>query len=198
MKVIENGAYWNRLLLYKGAEDRERAARLAGGPLAVATYGLRRRQLVPLQRPDARSAREVFTSVVAGPQWPAFGFIASEAELARTNNLAAGYGRLQREGTAVEARSARDGANAQHAREHGSHASGSHQKNQSRSSAHLRLRRGAGARGVDARRSSGDADEAGTSVAKGEADGQIRGRSRSAARQDVEPRITVRKMKVEH
>jgi dipeptidyl aminopeptidase/acylaminoacyl peptidase len=81
MNVIENGSYFARLMLYKGLKKPEEVL-VAGDPLAVATQGYGVGNWY-LYNGDAVRARDIFTSVVAGPQWPAFGFIASEAELAR-------------------------------------------------------------------------------------------------------------------
>lgn len=82
LDVIENHAYWNRLLMYKGQKTPEEllGPRADGVELATYGYGVGHFYLVSGQR--AR-AKEIFERVVAGPQWPAFGFIAAEAELAR-------------------------------------------------------------------------------------------------------------------
>jgi tetratricopeptide (TPR) repeat protein len=82
MKVIENHSYWHRLLMYKGEKKPEEllGPREDGVELATYGYGVGNWYLY-----NGRSdeARRVFERVVAGPQWPAFGFIAAEAELAR-------------------------------------------------------------------------------------------------------------------
>jgi tetratricopeptide (TPR) repeat protein len=82
LKVIENDAYLARLRLYKGETLPEAllGPRADGVDLATYGYGVGNWYLYTGQRERARS---VFERVVAGPQWPAFGFIAAEAELAR-------------------------------------------------------------------------------------------------------------------
>ncbi|HXF94769.1 MAG TPA: tetratricopeptide repeat protein [Gemmatimonadales bacterium] len=83
MAVGDNTAYHLRLLFYKGRrlEDDVRAA-MAGGPLEAATlgYGLANWHLI---RGDTARARPLLQEVVAGDYWPAFGFIAAEADLRR-------------------------------------------------------------------------------------------------------------------
>lgn len=81
MNVIENGSYFARLLLYKGLKKPDEVL-VAGDPVAIATQGYGVGNWY-LYNGDAARAREIFTGVVAGPQWPAFGFIAAEAELVR-------------------------------------------------------------------------------------------------------------------
>ena len=110
LKVIENHAYWHRLLMYKGEKTAEEllGPRAAGGSVAqtrsgVSPRGSRGGIHSRREPPDAvelatygygvgnwhlyngrrDTARQVFEQVVAGPQWAAFGFIAAEAELAR-------------------------------------------------------------------------------------------------------------------
>lgn len=83
MDVVDNTAYHRRLLLYKGLIDE---AAVAPSPdaddLEVATlgYGIANWMLV---RGDDEGAMEQFQRVVNGAYWPAFGFIAAEAELVR-------------------------------------------------------------------------------------------------------------------
>lgn len=83
MDVLDNGAYYNRLLLYKGLRSPED---LLGSdekdPLQIATqgYGIGNFFLVGGE-PDR--ARAIFKQVVGSSQWSAFGFIAAEADLAR-------------------------------------------------------------------------------------------------------------------
>jgi dipeptidyl aminopeptidase/acylaminoacyl peptidase len=82
LEVIENHAYWNRLLMYKGEKSAEEllGPRQDGVELATYGFGVGHHYLVNGHR--AR-AREIFERVVSGAQWPAFGYIAAEAELAR-------------------------------------------------------------------------------------------------------------------
>jgi dipeptidyl aminopeptidase/acylaminoacyl peptidase/tetratricopeptide (TPR) repeat protein len=82
LKVADNTSYFNRLLMYKGEKTPEE---LLGGredPLELATYGYGIGNWY-LVNGDKDRAVAVFRDVVAGPQWPAFGFIAAEADLAR-------------------------------------------------------------------------------------------------------------------
>jgi hypothetical protein len=86
LDVQDNTAYFNRLLLYKGerkAEDVLDPATDDGIQLATQGYGVGNWYLYNGQ---PAKAREIFEKVVSGPQWPAFGFIAAEAELARMPN----------------------------------------------------------------------------------------------------------------
>jgi len=83
MTIIENRSYHRRLLMYKGLLKPEELLAPAGAkPLDVATqgYGVGNWYLYNGQ---TERARAIFEEVVAGPIWPAFGFIAAEAELAR-------------------------------------------------------------------------------------------------------------------
>jgi tetratricopeptide (TPR) repeat protein len=82
LKVIENHAYWHRLLMYKGEKkaDELLGPRADAVDLATYGYGVGNWYFYNGQRDKARA---VFEQVVAGPQWPAFGFIAAEAELSR-------------------------------------------------------------------------------------------------------------------
>ncbi len=83
MEIIENGPYHRRLLMYKGLItpeellDMETASDL---DLATLGYGLGNWFLY---NGDPDRAAEVFRRVVSGPNWPAFGYIAAEVELAR-------------------------------------------------------------------------------------------------------------------
>lgn len=84
MEVVENGSYHNLLLFYKGLKSKEELVGLAEqSDLDRATlgYGLGCRQLY--NAGDAESAKRWFERIVDGKYWPAFGFIAAEAELAR-------------------------------------------------------------------------------------------------------------------
>lgn len=83
MEMIENHAYYRRCLMYKGLIapadllDVQNASEL---DLATMGYGLGNWYLVNGER---EKAIELFRRVTAGPYWPAFGFIAAEADLAR-------------------------------------------------------------------------------------------------------------------
>jgi dipeptidyl aminopeptidase/acylaminoacyl peptidase len=83
LDVLDNTAYLNRLLLYKGLKKPEDVLDPAtddGIQIATQGYGVGNWHLV---NGDAVKAREIFERVVAGSQWAAFGFIAAEAELLR-------------------------------------------------------------------------------------------------------------------
>jgi len=83
MNVLDNGAYYQRLLMYKGLRKPEEVlGNDEQDPLQVATqgYGVGNYYLV---NGDTERARAIFKRVVAGSQWAAFGFIAAEADLAR-------------------------------------------------------------------------------------------------------------------
>ena len=83
MDVIESTQYRDRLLMYKGEKKPEDLLGEGGGDgVSIATfgYGVGNWYLV---NGDKDKARDVFRRVVSGPQWAAFGFIASEVELAR-------------------------------------------------------------------------------------------------------------------
>ena len=83
MNVLDNGAYYQRLLMYKGLRKPEEVlGNDEQDPLQIATqgYGVGNYYLV---NGDAERAKAIFRRVVAGSQWAAFGFIAAEADLAR-------------------------------------------------------------------------------------------------------------------
>ncbi len=82
MDVIENFAYHRRLLLYKGLVPPDELVNLPDAkPADHATLGY---GLGNWYRAEghADKAKAAFEAVVAGTCWPAFGFIASEVELA--------------------------------------------------------------------------------------------------------------------
>lgn len=80
MDILENEAYHHRLLLYRGLLAPDALA--ADDPLGVATYGYGIAHWY-LLRGDRAEARRRFDDVIATGFWPAFGYIAAEAELAR-------------------------------------------------------------------------------------------------------------------
>jgi dipeptidyl aminopeptidase/acylaminoacyl peptidase len=82
LAVTGDRSYLNRLLLYKGVYAPEDLLRAGGDPLTRETYGyaVGNWHLYNGRRDEARAA---FERVVAGPQWPAFGHVAAEADLAR-------------------------------------------------------------------------------------------------------------------
>lgn len=82
-EMIENRAYHRRLLMYKGVISPDELLNLdSASPLDLATLGFGLGMWHQLEG-RADIARSVFRRVVEGPYWPAFGFIAAEAELAR-------------------------------------------------------------------------------------------------------------------
>ncbi len=84
MKVGESRVYLNRLLMYKGVYAPDDLLRTGGDGVGRATYGYAVGNF-HLANGRTAEARAVFERVTAGDQWAAFGFIASEAELARLN-----------------------------------------------------------------------------------------------------------------
>jgi dipeptidyl aminopeptidase/acylaminoacyl peptidase len=82
LDVTQDRSYLNRLLMYKGVFTPEDLLRAGGDPLTRETYGYAVGNWY-LYSGRKDEARAVFERVVAGPQWPAFGHVAAEAELAR-------------------------------------------------------------------------------------------------------------------
>ena len=85
MDVIENRSYHRLLLMYKGELPADSLLAPGSGDQAAlddATvgYGVANWHLYSGR---AAAAESLFRRVVAGPQWPAFGYIAAEAELKR-------------------------------------------------------------------------------------------------------------------
>jgi tetratricopeptide (TPR) repeat protein len=82
LDVKQDRSYLNRLLMYKGVYAPEDLLRAGGDPLTRDTYGyaVGNFYLYGGQKGEARAA---FERVVASPQWPAFGHVAAEADLAR-------------------------------------------------------------------------------------------------------------------
>ncbi|HXI12693.1 MAG TPA: tetratricopeptide repeat protein [Thermoanaerobaculia bacterium] len=82
MDVIENSSYHKLLLMYAGEIAPEELLREKGGGNDPATigYGVGNWYMYNGQ---AKKAEETFRAVLKGSRWDAFGYIASEAELAR-------------------------------------------------------------------------------------------------------------------
>ncbi len=83
MLVKENKSYYDRLLFYKGLKKEEELVNVEKATdLEIATvgYGVGNWHLYNDNR---AKAEEYFRKIVSGKYWPAFGFIAAEAELAR-------------------------------------------------------------------------------------------------------------------
>ena len=86
MRVVENGTYHQLVLMYKGLVSSDSV--LAVGPTgemsvtdATAAYGLANWHWYNGRRADAE---RTWRRILAGGQWGAFGYIAAEAELARS------------------------------------------------------------------------------------------------------------------
>lgn len=82
MDIIENHAYHKRLLMYKGALSAKDLLGDEGEDLDLATQGYGVGNWY-LYNGDLDEAKDIFEKVVEGSSWPAFGYIAAEAELAR-------------------------------------------------------------------------------------------------------------------
>lgn len=83
MEIMENFAYQRRLLMYKGVltpDDLLKEDSLSDLDLATQGYGVANWYLY---NGDSRRALSLFRRITAGSYWPAFGYIAAEAELAR-------------------------------------------------------------------------------------------------------------------
>ncbi len=83
MNVTESRVYLQRLLMYKGVHSPEDLLRAGGDALTRATYGYAVGNF-HLVNGRAAEARTVFQQVTTGEQWAAFGYIAAEADLARS------------------------------------------------------------------------------------------------------------------
>jgi tetratricopeptide (TPR) repeat protein len=86
MRVVENGTYHDLVLMYKGLKSADSV--LAIGPTgemsvtdATAAYGLANWHFYNGRRADAE---RTWRRIMAGGQWGAFGYIAAEAEIARS------------------------------------------------------------------------------------------------------------------
>jgi len=86
LEVIENGSYFALCLLYKGERTVEDVLKAAGeGPAGSAVrYGVSAWHLYNGREAEAR---KLWDSLVAGPDWPSFGHIGAEVELAKTRRL---------------------------------------------------------------------------------------------------------------
>jgi tetratricopeptide (TPR) repeat protein len=82
--VDENAPYYRALLFYRGIRDETSTldSLAAAGGLAFVTgaYGVANWHLM---EGDTARARTLFERIVSGDQWPAFGFIGAEVDLAR-------------------------------------------------------------------------------------------------------------------
>jgi len=82
MEIIENGSYYRLLRLYKGEVAAESFTGAAGLDAVTTTYGLARWHAMEGRDEQATT---LLREIVDGhaQQWPAFAYIAAEAELAR-------------------------------------------------------------------------------------------------------------------
>ena len=85
LRVIENDSYRDLLLMFKGDISPDSVLRAAGTntasvPFVTLAYGVGSWYALNGRRDDAM---QLWRRIVAGGQWPAFGYIAAEAELAR-------------------------------------------------------------------------------------------------------------------
>jgi hypothetical protein len=92
LDVIENFSYHKLLLMYRGEYAPEELMRdeLRGNDRATILYGIGNWYLY---NGDTAKAREIFSMILQGSEWPAFGYIAAEAEMARSQSasLETGY-----------------------------------------------------------------------------------------------------------
>lgn len=85
MEVDENQSYYDLLFLYKGLKsEKDMAAIAEASDLSMATIGYAVGAWY-LYNGKENEARKYFKKIVQGKYWPAFGFIAAEAELFRMN-----------------------------------------------------------------------------------------------------------------
>jgi tetratricopeptide (TPR) repeat protein len=82
MRILENDSYHRRLLMYRGEVDPAELLDDGADDLQMATqgYGVGHWYLLD---GDAAEAERIFRRVIGYGNWPAFGHIAAEAELAR-------------------------------------------------------------------------------------------------------------------
>ena len=82
MRILENDAYHQRLLMYKGLGSAdELLAADTDDAVQIATYGYGVGNW-HLYNGRVEEAHEVFRRILTGANWAAFGFIAAEAEMA--------------------------------------------------------------------------------------------------------------------
>jgi tetratricopeptide (TPR) repeat protein len=83
MKLIENFEYHSLLMMYKGQENPQNLLKNASEDLSNATIGYGVANWY-LYNGETRKAFELFDQIIKGKMWPAFGYLAAEAELARS------------------------------------------------------------------------------------------------------------------
>ena len=88
LEIIENHAYYRRLLMYMGSlKPADLLDAADASPLDWATQGYGVGNWY-LYNGDTEKAVQIFQRVIQGDYWPAFGFIAAEVELARLRDSA--------------------------------------------------------------------------------------------------------------
>jgi hypothetical protein len=82
LDVIENTNYLSLLMLYKGERTVADVLKAAGDAAAGTSvrYGVSAWHMAEGRTDEAVSVRE---AILAGPDWPSFGFVAAEADAAR-------------------------------------------------------------------------------------------------------------------
>lgn len=80
LDVIENGEYHQLLLMYKGERTPEAVLAGAGADFGVSAtrYGVSAWHLVNGREEEAEA---LWTTILEGPDWPSFGYLAAEAEV---------------------------------------------------------------------------------------------------------------------
>ncbi len=80
LDVIENGEYHQLLLMYKGERTPESLLAAAGGDSggSATRYGVSAWYLVNGRHDEAAA---LWTTILEGPDWPSFGYLAAEAEV---------------------------------------------------------------------------------------------------------------------
>ena len=82
MRILENDAYYRRLLMYKGLIPPDSVMPTdTQDPVQLATYGYGVANWY-LYNGNGYEAETLFRRILEGPNWAAFGYIAAEAELA--------------------------------------------------------------------------------------------------------------------
>lgn len=96
MNIVEESTYLALCLLHKGEISEDEALRMAGAEAnpslpginnATVGYGVGMHRMLS---GDDAGAREMFSRVLDGPSWGAFGYIAAEAEQARLMRVTGG------------------------------------------------------------------------------------------------------------
>jgi hypothetical protein len=88
MTIIENDAYFKRMLMYKGLIQPDSLLQMQGemadGRLQYVTQGYGVGNFL-LAQGDTVKARSIFDNVIQSGYWAAFGYIAAEKELTLLN-----------------------------------------------------------------------------------------------------------------